>query len=355
MLVTLMLLALPPGGCDDDSRNAPPTAGMEILPSERSNPTPATQPDGATDDPTSQNAAVPKKDPAPGLAGIDPATLNTAPQIYMYWWQALGEDFFTAFHQHTTYDVLPEALREGLDAHPEMITACLDAAAMDCDWNIDYSMGLLTQVPHSQAVRGILRVLQAEAVRHLDDGDSPGATRCLLAMLNLCDQVDVGPGLPGHRSAMQGLHLVAATALNAFDRDRLAPGDVAVLLDALRAYDRDDPLDTYRMIEGHAQLITTTLNDDDHWRRIYERYSEDIADDTRETELAQLPLLIESLQSLWSINAPIEEYNVLAEQAATPFGKRTVITFRKIRREMEFIRDLVREAIEAGEARLDAG
>lgn len=80
----------------------------------------------------------------------------------------------------------PEGVDGQLAQHAgELDRLCEALNSPTCDFGVDYSMGLETDLPHLAKIRALARVLRADALRLLAAGDLDGAARRTAGILRL--------------------------------------------------------------------------------------------------------------------------------------------------------------------------
>ncbi|UCD75670.1 MAG: hypothetical protein JSV91_01900 [Phycisphaerales bacterium] len=117
------------------------------------------------------------------------------------------------------------------------------------DFDLDYSQGFNLLLPHITPMRIVAKVLQADAMIRLHDGDLDGASDRIATMYRMSrhggdDQVII--------SSLVGRliwNMADQTAQVAFDRGEFTAAQSAELLNALRDFDQVDP---FQMIESVA-------------------------------------------------------------------------------------------------------
>jgi hypothetical protein len=111
----------------------------------------------------------------------------------------------------------PGALHPMLAQHSADIERVIEATKLPrCDFGVRYEDGLNAMMPHLGQLRGLARVLRADATRLSAAGDAQGAARRIAAMLRLAAHITAGGRsqielLVGCAVAQMGCDLAAST------------------------------------------------------------------------------------------------------------------------------------------------
>lgn len=121
------------------------------------------------------------KKPEAGGAGA-PKGVNAA-QVYESVHASLGKELLDAVASGSNADAM-------LVKHSAEIGKLVEATrSEECDFGVDYSAGLETMLPHLGHMRGLARVLEADAARLLAKGDSDEAAKRVAAIMRLSTHV----------------------------------------------------------------------------------------------------------------------------------------------------------------------
>ncbi|HMN96909.1 MAG TPA: hypothetical protein PKC43_10465 [Phycisphaerales bacterium] len=117
-----------------------------------------------------------------GPLATSPASLGPA-DTYADVDRALGSSVHGAVEGGTISDA-------ALVANAALLDRVVEASkATTCDFGVDYSAGLTTELPHLAAQRRLARALQADAARLLSAGDKDGAAKRIAAIYRMAGQV----------------------------------------------------------------------------------------------------------------------------------------------------------------------
>jgi hypothetical protein len=137
------------------------------------------------------------------------------------------------------------------DAKP-IIERLVWATALErCDWGIDYAAGADTELPHLTKLRGLARLLRADAYRALQEGDTHAAAADVAALVNMSTHV-------GGKAIIEPLVafgvLKIATDLITEHAGSWTKDDRAVLRAALARIDTADPFGADASLEWDKRM-----------------------------------------------------------------------------------------------------
>ncbi len=134
-----------------------------------------------------------------------------------------------------------------VEAAQPVIDRLVWATALEqCDWEIDYSAGVDTKLPHLKGMRTLTRLLQADARCALQRNDSATAAADLAAIANMSRHVN---GKSIIETLVAGAMLRVATDIVTEHAGIWTKADRAVLRTALKQIDGSDPF------AGKATLV----------------------------------------------------------------------------------------------------
>ncbi len=138
------------------------------------------------------------------------------------------------------------------------------AAQQYSDYGLDFSKGFELTLPHLGQLRNGARLLRAEALVKMHDGDVAGASRDLASMYQ------IGGHLSDDRvliSALVGtaiFNFADESVQSALDRGAIDTSAAAELAGALQQLDEDDPFGFVESIFSEHELMMATLSNDVH-------------------------------------------------------------------------------------------
>lgn len=143
------------------------------------------------------------------------------------------------------------------------------------DFGLDYSQGFDMLLPHLGKMRSIARLMQADSMMRLGDGDGAGAAERIAAMYRLADHTGDDHILISSLVSRAIFEVADTSAQMGFDHGAFDPATAMVLLRSARAFDQDDP---FQSIEALAMEQTLCMNMvRDHFMGDEQRKSEILA------------------------------------------------------------------------------
>lgn len=125
------------------------------------------------------------------------------------------------------------------------------------DFGLDYSQGFDMLLPHLGKMRSIARLMQADSMMRLGDGDGAGAAERIAAMYRLADHTGDDHILISSLVSRAVFEVADTSAQMGFDHGAFDPATAMVLLRSARAFDQDDP---FQSIEALAMEQTLCMN-----------------------------------------------------------------------------------------------
>lgn len=125
------------------------------------------------------------------------------------------------------------------------------------DFGLDYSQGFDMILPHLGKMRSIARLMQADSMMRLGDGDGAGAAERIAAMYRLADHTGDDHILISSLVSRAIFEVADTSAQMGFDHGAFDPASAMVLLRSARAFDQDDP---FQSIEALAMEQTLCMN-----------------------------------------------------------------------------------------------
>lgn len=142
-------------------------------------------------------------------------------------------------------------------------------------FGLDYSQGFDMLLPHLGKMRSIARLMQADSMMRLGDGDGAGAAERIAAMYRLADHTGDDHILISSLVSRAIFEVADTSAQMGFDHGAFDPATAMVLLRSARAFDQDDP---FQSIEALAMEQTLCMNMvRDHFMGDEQRKSEILA------------------------------------------------------------------------------
>jgi hypothetical protein len=117
------------------------------------------------------------------------------------------------------------------------------------DFGLDYSQGFELLLPHIGAMRGIAKLMHADAMVHLHDGDMMGAADRIATMYSMGGHSGDDRVLISSLVGQAIWNHADSVSQYAFDRAQFDAGESMIMLSALNRLDATDP---FQMIEGLA-------------------------------------------------------------------------------------------------------
>jgi hypothetical protein len=156
----------------------------------------------------------------------------------------------------------PAALRHVLaDAGPLISLARRGSVQPSMDFELDYALGFELLLPHLSPLRRVGRLMSADALLRLHDGDSLGAAEEVAALYRIADHLKEDRVLI---SSLVGQAMFAAAdrvAEHGLDRAAFNAADGWKLLRGLEGYDRHDPFGIVEGLAGEQQWVGAWLED----------------------------------------------------------------------------------------------
>ncbi len=125
------------------------------------------------------------------------------------------------------------------------------------DFGLDYSQGFDLLMPHLSKMRSIARLMQAESMMRLSDGDGAGAAQRIAAMYRLADHTGDDHILISSLVSRAIFEVADTSAQIGFDHGAIDPASAMLLLRSARAFDQNDP---FQSIEALAMEQTLCMN-----------------------------------------------------------------------------------------------
>ena len=124
-----------------------------------------------------------------------------------------------------------------------------------CDWQIDFSKGLETRLPHLRKVRSSARILVLDGRRLIGEKDSGGASIRAVAALNIGSHVGQDNHLIGSLVDMAIVALTCEFINDILDTGTTTQVDRDMMLATLNQYDEVDPFDVLGSIMYERELV----------------------------------------------------------------------------------------------------
>lgn len=187
-------------------------------------------------------------EPPSSAAGADSsASQGNAATTYRAVASALGEPLLEAIKNN-------QADNATLAKHAPDLDRLVEAThAPTCDFGIDLSAGLNTELPHVAMLRSLARALKADAARLLAAGDADGAARRVAALLRMAAQTS----RQGHFT----IELLTAAAIARLGTDFVNSNPQVAhaawktdIQNALADVERGGTLDSWAVLQREADL-----------------------------------------------------------------------------------------------------
>lgn len=125
------------------------------------------------------------------------------------------------------------------------------------DFGLDYSQGFDMLLPHLGKMRSIARLMQADSMMRLGDGDGAGAAERIAAMYRLADHTGDDHILISSLVSRAIFEVADTSAQMGFDHGAFDPATAMVLLRSTQNFDQRDP---FQMLESIMMEQTLAVN-----------------------------------------------------------------------------------------------
>jgi len=125
------------------------------------------------------------------------------------------------------------------------------------DFGLDYSQGFDLLLPHLGKMRSIARLMQADSMMRLGDGDGAGAAERIAAMYRLADHTGDDHILISSLVSRAVFEVADTSAQMGFDHGAFDPATAMVLLRSTQSFDQRDP---FQMLESIMMEQTLAVN-----------------------------------------------------------------------------------------------
>ncbi len=123
------------------------------------------------------------------------------------------------------------------------------------DFGLDFGQGFDLRLPHLGELRRISTLMSKDAMVRLHDGDATSAARSVSAMYHMAGHLGTDGVIISSLVAQSIFTSADRLAEVGFDQAVFGPGESAVLLEAVRAYDPDDPFDVVGAIANEQHSV----------------------------------------------------------------------------------------------------
>ncbi len=205
------------------------------------------------------------------------------------------------------------------------------AHARKCDWELDRSQGFEMLMPHLAPMRSAARLMRAQAMAQIEDGDSGGAIATLgtlgeLGMHAGQDKVLVSSLVGG---AISGV--MTATGADAIDAGTIDAKTAAKLLEALGPMKRPDPFRFTEAVQGEFETLTASVRGAKNDQELRDLLS--MADGSTAASSEALKVNLENAKSDLRRLKPL--FDEAASAFANPNPDAGMAALRKVEQEIE--------------------
>ncbi|UCD75672.1 MAG: hypothetical protein JSV91_01910 [Phycisphaerales bacterium] len=158
-------------------------------------------------------------------------------------------DLLNAYREDPSGGPSPEVRRVLAKAAPMMEWLHRGSQQRYSDFQLDYSQGFSLLLPHLAPLRNAARVMHADALARLHDGDVNGAVDRIASVYRMSGHVGNDRIIISSLVGGAVFDIADAATQTGLDQTALSPFDSAVLLNALK---RLEPVDPFGMIESVA-------------------------------------------------------------------------------------------------------
>ena len=127
------------------------------------------------------------------------------------------------------------------------------------DWDLDYQQGFELILPHLSQFRGIARLMQADALARLHEGDTLGAADRLASLYRISRHTGSDRILISSLVGNAIFRGADSTVQIALDRADIGPAESAKLLRAINGFDESDPFDHLEAVMGEQEIAVDWL------------------------------------------------------------------------------------------------
>jgi hypothetical protein len=195
-------------------------------------------------------------------AGAAPGTIPPTDNAALAYWQLnvfMDRDEIRAIYDEMVADeqtVAPGSDNAAkLEGDQDKVSLALKGAFTDeCDFEIDYSQGFDTLLPHLGMMRVAEKLLGADARRLLLARDVPGAARRTAALYRMAGQIK-GDGVLISSLVGVAIANTANVEANRLIEHGLSDDDRRLILAAINTYDDTDPYDVIESIRMEQQIV----------------------------------------------------------------------------------------------------
>jgi hypothetical protein len=154
----------------------------------------------------------------------------------------------------------PPGLRDALSRATPMINLVRRGARQEfSDYGLDYSQGFELLIPHLGPLRSLARVLHADALLLMHDGDTAGAAQRIAALYRLADHLGDDRTLISSLVGRAIFGIADGTTQIGFDRGVFSSHDAEVLLRSVRPMGHSDPFAMAEAVVMEREIATSWL------------------------------------------------------------------------------------------------
>ncbi len=129
------------------------------------------------------------------------------------------------------------------------------------DFGLDYSQGFDMLLPHLGKMRSLARIVMADSMMHLSDGDGAGAADRISSLYRIADHAGDDRVLISSLVGRAVFEVAEQAAQRGFDRGAFDPASASVLLRATQAFDQRDPFQTLDAMSMEQTLCVSMIRD----------------------------------------------------------------------------------------------
>ena len=239
-------------------------------------------------------------------------------------------------------------LQEALDAHGSLLEDLLTASMLEhCDFGTDYSKGVGTLLPHIADMREMAVALHADALRYGNAGDSPDATRRLLALIRMGRHIAAAePNFIGKVSGLELLSLAEHAASELLSYDMLTDDSRQSIFDEIRTIDLRNPLDARGALALEREMVVTSLRNARGYDPDLDFDFSTLPDAVREEAIAQAGNAIAQMEAVWDHPDAVNEMRRIKDGLSNPFAQYVVAAIPAYRETIERCEQFLQEMMD---------
>jgi hypothetical protein len=274
-------------------------------------------------------------------------SVGNAADAYRAAYGSLGEQLIEQLRGVEGLGTVDESLARQLENHQTEIGAVMDASRLGhCDFGVDYSDGYQVVFDHLPQLHTLARLLDADAIRLVEEGDRSGAADRLGAIVRVVRHLGSGETILVKLVGFGCLQRATETIEECLDREAIDRAGRRALLEELTYIDLQDPLGAKSAVSFEREMAVHAIQTARTMEEIFIEGGEGLPVLHREAAAEEAEEAFRQVEEVWDRPGAVQAIERIQDQMREPVAQYTLAGLSGYREQVTLLSERLQRVIE---------